>query len=518
MNTESYWIKSAPTPSFPQPTGDVEVDVLVVGGGIMGITAAYLAKLAGRSVALIDRARVATMDTGHTTAHLTAVVDTRFHELQRRFGKDAARGVWDAGMSAIDQIVGLIRREGIECDFTWAPGYLHAPVRTVDPKGVNDLEKEADALRGLDIKATPMPEVPFFRVPGIRFPHQALFHPRKYLRALLAVIPGEGSHVFEQTNAEEFTDDPRGVVCSGKRIRAKYVILATHTPLMGNTGMMSAMAFQTKLSLYSSYAVAGKIPKSQHAPASFWDTSDPYDYLRIEARGDHGYAILGGEDHKTGQVSDTEPRYRSLEQRLRQYFPGVTIDHRWSGQVIETNDGLPFIGETAEHQFAATGFAGNGMTFGTLGAMMAVDQLLGRKNPWGDLFDIHRKKRVGGLWTYLAENKDYPYYMLRDRLARADDKSYDAVENGEGKILSIDGKKIAAYRGLDGKLALCSPVCTHLKCIVDWNTAEKTWDCPCHGSRFTPDGSVISGPAEEPLERLPLPDHPANLGKSNNGK
>ena len=173
--------------------------------------------------------------------------------------------------------------------------------------------------------------------------------------------------------------------------------------------------------------------------------------------------------------------------------------------MIETNDGLPLIGETAKNQFAATGFAGNGMTFGTLGGMMAVDAALHRPNPWQDVFSVDRKKIRGGLWDYLKENKDYPYYLLRDRLAGADADSVADVARNEGKIINLEGKKVAAYRNGDGKLSLCSPVCTHLKCIVGWNDADQTWDCPCHGSRFHPTGEVLSGPAEEALEKIPAP-------------
>jgi len=260
--------------------------------------------------------------------------------------------------------------------------------------------------------------------------------------------------------------------------------------------------FQTKLALYTSYVVAGRIPKGQLPAASFWDNGEPYDYLRIDSKADHDYVIFGGEDHKTGQKADTEEPYGRLEERLRAYIPQVAIDHRWSGQVIETNDGLPFIGETGEGQFAATGFAGNGMTFGTLGAMMAVDKILKRQNPWEDLFDVHRKKILGGTWSYLMENKDFPFHLVRDWVAKGENESTAELARGEGKIINFKGKKVAAFRDDEGKVTLCSPVCTHLKCIVDWNTAEKTWDCPCHGSRFKPTGEVISGPAEEPLEKI----------------
>jgi glycine/D-amino acid oxidase-like deaminating enzyme/nitrite reductase/ring-hydroxylating ferredoxin subunit len=500
--TSSYWIDSVSLPRFPKLNQDVSVDVIVVGGGIMGVTTAYLAKQAGKTVALLERARCASVDTGHTTAHLTAVTDLRLYEIARTFSRDAALATWEAGMAAIDQIVSLIRRHDIDCDFHWVPGYLHASLRDPDPRRIEELEREADAARDLGIRAELLPAVPLFEVPGVKFSQQAIFHPRKYLRALLGQIPGDGSHVFEQTSADEITDEPLTVKCGQHSIRGGYLVLATHTPLQGMTGTLSALLLQTKLALYTSYAIGGKIPQDRLPVASFWDDGDPYDYLRVEPRRGYDYVIFGGEDHKTGQQEDTEEPYRKLEDRLRRFAPEVEIDHRWSGQVIETNDGLPFIGETAERQFAATGFSGNGMTFGTLSAMMAIDRLLGRANPWSELFDIDRKKILGGTWNYVVENKDYPYHLIRDRIGRAEGDSVQQLGKGEGKVLKLDGKKIAAYRDEEGRVIQCSPVCPHLGCIVEWNNAEKTWDCPCHGSRFKPTGEVISGPAEDPLEKI----------------
>lgn len=506
MDTTSFWLDSATLPRFPQLAENLDVDVVVIGGGIMGVTAAYLLKQAGKTVALIERSRLATVDTGHTTAHLTAVTDLRLQDIAKTFGKEAARATWDAGSAAIDQIVTNIRRLDIACDFRWLPGYLHAPVdQAPDDRAVQELRHEAELAGELGIAATYLSAVPFFERPGVKFSQQALFHPRKYLAALAKNIPGEGSHVFESSEVEEIEDEPLSVKAGKFKVRCRYLILATHTPLTGNTSALRALLFQTKLALYSSYAIGAKIPANTLPSALYWDTSEPYSYLRVEPKGGYDYAIFGGEDHKTGQETDTAAIFRRLEMRFRKYVPGAEVDHRWSGQVIETNDGLPFIGETAENQFTATGFAGNGMTFGTLGATMAVDAVLKRKNPWQELFEVHRAKLLGGTWAYLKENKDYPYYMVRDWLGGAEGKSLAAVKKGQGKILQLEGKKVAAYRGEDGAVSLCSPVCTHLKCIVGWNDAEKTWDCPCHGSRFKPTGEVIAGPAEEPLEKLPVP-------------
>jgi len=508
MDTTSYWISTASLPEFPRADRDLEVDAVVIGGGITGITAATLVKRAGLTVALLERERFAQIDTGHTTAHLTSVTDLRLHEMLSTFGADSARAVWDAGGAAIDQIVSLIRAEDIPCDFRWIPGYLHAPAGADPKKYDRELKDEIAAAHKLAIAADYVEKIPSFAVPGIKFPHQAIFHPRKYLAALLNTIPGKGSHVFERTPADEILEKPLAVKTGSHRLRCRYLVLATHNPLMGNTGTAAAMLFQTKLALYTSYALGAKVPSNSFPEASFWDLNDPYYYLRVEKRPDHDYAIFGGEDHKTGQESDTVGAYRRLEEKFLSFAPAARIDHRWSGQVIETNDGLPLIGETAPHQFVATGFAGNGMTFGTLGAMMAVDAMLNRKNPWRELFDAHRKKVLGGTWNYLRENKDYPYYLVRDRLAPAEGKSLDELPTGEGRILSLNGKKVAAHRDASGKVTLCSPVCTHLQCIVGWNQAEGTWDCPCHGSRFKPNGEVISGPAEEPLPPVDLSGKP----------
>jgi glycine/D-amino acid oxidase-like deaminating enzyme/nitrite reductase/ring-hydroxylating ferredoxin subunit len=505
MNMASHWIESAPLPRFPKLDRNLEVDVVVIGGGIMGITAAYLLKQAGRKVALLERDYLARVDTGHTTAHLTAVTDLSFQDAVKTFGKQATKAVWEAGAAAIDQIVSNIRSEGIACDFRWVPAYLHVPFENGTSKDREMLQREAAVARDLDIEAEFQAAIPFFDLPGVKFPHQALFHPRKYLSTLAQSIPGGGCHIFEKSEAE-VQDKPLGVKADGCLIRCSYIVIATHNPLMGRASVMRATLFQSKLSLYSSYAVGAKIPSHKLPEASFWDTSKPYNYLRVDRHHGFDYAILGGEDHKTGQESDTLQRYRRLEQRLQRFIPEAEVDFQWSGQVIETTDGLPYIGEFVENQFTATGFAGNGMTFGTVGAMMARDAVLKRKNPWINLFDPGRKKLLGGAWTYLKENKDYPYYLLRDHLGGSAGKSLDDLKNGQGKILNLEGRKVAAYRNDDGEVSICSPVCTHLKCIVAWNEAERTWDCPCHGSRFKPGGEIISGPAEEPLERLTLSD------------
>lgn len=502
-DTVSFWSDTAPDMRYPALSRSLSVDVVVVGGGITGVTAAFLLKRAGKTVALLERGRCGGFDTSRTTAHLTAITDQRLHDLVRHFDKDRARLVWEAGFAAIEQIETLVRREEIDCDFLRVPGYLHAPVLPTVSDHRDTLEADAALATELGFEARFLEHIPAFGVPGIEFPGQAKFHPLRYVAALLAKIPGDGSHVFERTEVKEIEEEPLKVHAGRHAIRCQHLVLATHTPLMGVTGLVKALLFQTRLSLYTSYVVGAQIPAGTIPEASFWDTSDPYYYLRIDRGPGGDYAIYGGNDHKTGQASDTDECFRWLEAALTELIPGAAVDHRWSGQVIETHDGLPFIGETAPRQFAATGFAGNGMTFGTLGAMMARDYVLGRESPWGELFAPERKKLRGGLLTYLKENKDYPYYLVRDRLVPAEATSLRSVPRGQGRIVAHRGRKVAAYRDPGGTLSLCSPVCTHLGCLVAWNEAESTWDCPCHGSRFSPEGRVLSGPAEKDLEPLP---------------
>jgi len=504
MAKTSYWTDGLNLPTFPSLDRDLRVNVVVVGGGITGITTAYLLKKAGFSVALVERDRCGGVDTRHTTAHLTYVTDLRLHELESRFGRDHAQAVWDAGRAAINQVDEIVREENLACDFAWVPGYLHAPVGQSAEDERKELLRHAKLAQEMRFEAEFLETVPFVQVPGIRFANQAKFHPLKYLAGLIERLPSQTCHVFETTEVSGVEDDPLVVRANGHTIACDYLIIATHVPLTGKAGLVRAALLQSKLASYSSYVVGAQAPKGTFPQALFWDTADPYHYLRVDGHPLYDYVIFGGEDHKTGQEEDQEDRFRKLEVRLQTLLPEAKVDHRWSGQVVETNDGLPFLGEISDRQFVATGFAGNGMTFGTLAATMACDAAQARKNPWRGLFDVHRKKNWGGAWDYVRENLDYPYYMIKDRLSSPEGNSLGNLKPGEGKILMLDKRRVAAYRDSEGSVTTLSPVCTHLGCIVNWNEAESTWDCPCHGSRFKPTGQVLTGPAESPLESIPL--------------
>lgn len=489
---------------FPKLTRNLRVDVLVIGGGITGITSAYLLKKAGLKVALIERQIIGSGDTGSTTAHLTYVTDLRLTKLVKRFGRDHAQAVWDAGRAAIHFIHDSMHSEGIECGFRWVPASLTAPLGKARGDDHAELRNEAVLARDLGFDATFRERCPVFERHGVTFANQALFHPLRYISGLADRIPGKGSHIFERSEAMEFAKDGQSVKVNGCTVSFGAAVIATHIPLMGSAGVLPAALFQTKLASYSSYAVSARILKGRSPEGSYWDSTDPYYYLRIEGSRSFDRAILGGADHKTAQPPGPKASYESIERMLLKLFPEARKERSWSGQVVETPDGLPLIGEVSERQFAATGFGGNGMTFGVLSGLMFRDAITGIENPWKGLFHPGRKKPLSGAWNYLRENRDYPYYLIRDWIRGAEGSSLRQLDRGEGKILQIKGQRVAAYRDEKGSVKMLSPECTHMGCQVRWNSPDVCWECPCHGSRFRVDGSVLAGPAEEPLKEINL--------------
>lgn len=497
---ESRWRDGVPT-SRRSARVPREVDVLVVGGGITGLTAAYLLARAGKRVAVVERERIGAGETGNTSAHLTQISDLPPTALVDRFGRDAARLVWEGGATAIDLIESIIEREGIDCGFSRVPGWVCAPFFDGDHRE-RELLADSELAASLGFHASYRQSGPIRQQPAFTVPDQALFHPLRYLHGLAEAAERLGVSIAEHAEMSEALQDPLVAIVNAENVACEHLLIATHVPIVGSARLVSAMLFQTKLYPYSSYVVSGYVDASLE-PGLYEDLSSPYRYLRIHRDEGGTYAVFGGADHKTGTVTDTDRCFVQVENEARTLFPTIRVDARWTGQVIETADGLPFVGETAPHQYVATGFAGNGLTFGTLGALMMHDAVMGVANPWKDLFDPHRKELDAKVLAHvITENADYPFYFVADRLRRDRKSTVGSIRQGEGKVLTIGGKAVACHRTDEGTLIKVSAVCTHLGCLVRWNTGERTWDCPCHGSRFTPEGLVLGGPAEAALERM----------------
>jgi glycine/D-amino acid oxidase-like deaminating enzyme/nitrite reductase/ring-hydroxylating ferredoxin subunit len=485
--------------SFAPLDRDLDVDVLVVGGGLTGLTATYLLARAGIRVALLERRRVMSGDTRLTTAHVTPVTDARAHELARLAGESHAGAVWSAGRAALRQMQRIVEDHGIDCGWAAVSGFLHVPFDAPaedDRNELDSLEQDATLAAGWGENAQVMGAVPLMQRPGVHFQDQRVLDPARYLQGVTAAAVAAGAMIYEHSEPAFTTDEH--VECRGHRIRAGWIVMATHNPHAGRQSAAAASLLQTRLALYTTFVVRATTT-APVAPGLYWDTGDPYRYLRVDPATDGRSLIAGGGDSKTGQQEDAREQAAAIERWLNALVPDAQVTHRWSGQVIETPDGIPFIGEVADRQWIATGYAGNGMTFGTLAAMMVCDGVLGRANPWREVVSPERATLRRAPWEYIRENLDYPYYMLRRVLGADAGAALRALAPGEAAVLQLNGQAVAAARTEAGRLHLRSAICTHMGCTVRWNHLARSWDCPCHGSRFKVDGEVLGGPAERPL-------------------
>jgi glycine/D-amino acid oxidase-like deaminating enzyme/nitrite reductase/ring-hydroxylating ferredoxin subunit len=496
----SVWMDTAETTNFPSLNGNISVDVAVVGGGITGLTAALLLKRAGLTVAVLEAAKVGSGVTGYTTAHITEAAEERYQSMISSLGEKDAKLVAESSRAAIDRIAKFVTEENIHCDFQRVPGYLY----TENTQDVSEIEKEAEATQKLGLKTSLTTDVPLpiSIKAGLLFPNQAQFNSLQYLQGMAKAVNGHGSFVFEQTPVTNIESNPVNDVYTEKGIvAAKSVIIATHTPIHDISSLPDLYVMSTKIAPYRSYVIGVKL-RSPVPVGLFWDTDSPYHYTRSYGK----ILIVGGEDHKTGEEVNNQQCYEKLEAYVKARYDVESIDYHWSSQFYEPADGLPYIGQTAANNniYLATGYSGNGMTFGTIGGMLLSDLILGRENPWSQLYDPNRANLLAGVQRFVTENLGVAKHFIADRF-KTDTNELSEVAIGEGKIVDIDGKKYAVYRDETGNLSSLSPVCTHAGCIVNWNNAEKTWDCPCHGGRFSPNGEVLNGPPITDLNQKQLP-------------
>ncbi len=517
----SLWQSTADTLSLPALAGDASADVCIVGAGIAGLSVAYELTLEGRSVIVLDHSPIGAGMTGRTSAHLSNALDDRYEKLERVLGADDARLAAESHTGAIDRIAVIAATEHIPCAFERVDGYLFAPPG--DESGYLAREYQAARRAGLRVQWVPRAPFPAFETgDALRFPEQGQFHPLRYLTGLADAIQRRGGRIFTGTHVDSM-EGGRGAIA----VTARGVVSARHLVIATNTPVNNRFIIHTKQAPYTTCMVGLRFPAGTLPHALFWDTrqsadqdGDAYHYVRTWKDRDGDVLLVGGEDHKTGQHPGIEGSFAALEAWARYRFPGGgEVGWRWTGQVFEPVDGMAFIGRNphdADNVYIVTGDSGNGLTHGVIAGLVLSSLILGKPHPWAGLYDP-RRITVRTAPAFLQENLNAAA-QYRDHLTGGDWESADAIPPGGGGIVREGLHKLAVFRDDDGDLHRCSAVCPHLKCIVHWNSVERTWDCPCHGSRFDAFGKVLTGPAirdlalaEEPPE-VPLNPIPVSAG------
>lgn len=498
--TKSFW-QEWPIPAFTKLNHNLETDVCILGAGIAGLSCAYQLLRNGYRVVVMDSGPIGGRQTLRTTAHLCNALDDRYFEIERLHGLEHAKAVAESHADAIDQIEKVCGEENISCDFQRLNGYLF--LGPADDEEL--LIKECKAARDAGVKVMSLPSVPnlaFNSGPCLRFSNQAQFHPGKYIGGLVQAIARMGGFIFAHTHADLIIGGPnaRVTTTSGHIVHTDSIIVATNSPV-NNT-----LAIHTKQAAYRSYVLGFEVPKQSIPAVLLWDTSDPYHYVRLHQDPSSAYDLLivGGEDHRTGQATNAEERFQNLQAWTRFRFKGIREPlYRWSGQIIEPVDKLAYIGRNPvdyDNVFIATGDSGNGMTYGVIAGMLLTDLILKRPNDWEKVYAPNRVNvRSAGEFARENINTAVQYDAW---ITGGDVSSLDDIREGSGAVIRQGVGKVAAYRDTDGRLTVCSAVCPHLGGIVAWNAGEKTWDCPCHGSRFDRFGKVINGPANANLASI----------------
>lgn len=504
QKTTSYWQQLLDSENSPRREdlslkADLSTQVVIVGAGISGLTTAYLLLKQGYEVVVIDKETIGRNETGLTTAHLSNALDDGYFNIRKWHGDRGAQLAYESHTKAIDTIDKICLEEGINCEFTRVPGYLFLSSQ----HNVRHLIEELTACHVagfLDTELFPHIPVSFFNSGQVlMFPKQGQFHPIKYIYGLIEAISRMGGKIYWNSPITEVTGGAKAKVSTvdGYKVSADYCVVATNSPINNR------VTIHTKEAAYRTYVIGMKVPHGLMQPMLIWDTEDPYHYIRLELDPNKkdDLLIIGGEDHRTGQDEHPEENYQRLEkwanQVLKLHYP---VTHKWSGQILEPVDGLAFIGHNpGDHQniFIGTGDSGHGMTHGTIAGLLLTDLIVGKQNEWTSLYSP-RRKSWNEIGTYFKENLNTSM-QYSDWLSHGDVDSTTEIEPREGAIISQGISRYAAYKDSDGDVHVFSATCPHLGGIVRWNSGEKTWDCPCHGSRFNCYGEVINGPAKTGL-------------------
>ncbi len=492
---EPYWIATTDRTSYPRLESDIKVDVAVIGGGISGITCAYLLKKEGLKVALIEADRILQGTTGHTTAKITSQHSLIYNRIKNYMGEEKAKQYAEANEAAISTISGLIKQEGIECDFHREPAYTF----TLTDSYIQKIADEASTAASLGIKASFMEDIPLpFKVKAaVRFDDQARFHPRKYLLALAQKVDGDGSAIFEQSRVVDIEEgNPLTVTTKqGKKVTAENVVIASHFPCYDGRGFYFARMYPER-----SYVLALRI-KEKFLGGMYITAEDPGRSLRSQEHEGGELLIVGGEHHKTAHGTNFHKHYENLAEFARKHYEVQELLYRWSTQDYTTIDKVPYVGRLTskiQNIYVATGFRKWGMTNGTAAAVIIKDLIVKGENPWTDVYTPSRFIPNPSITSLISINADVAAKLVTGKLKPVPQDIN--IAKGEAATIEIDGNKMGVYRDEKGQLHTVDTTCTHLGCELKWNDAEKSWDCPCHGSRFTYEGEIIEGPAINELQ------------------
>jgi len=497
-DTTSVWAKTAERPFPRQLANDTSADVCIVGAGIAGLTTGYLLMKAGKTVVILDDGKIASGMTEVTTAHLSNAIDDRFVQIEKWHGEQGAAMAAESHGAAIDCIESIVKELDIDCDFARLDGYLF--LAPEDRRELLEEELRASHRAGIKAEMVERPPISYDLGPAIRYPNQARFHPLKFLIAVAEAIEKGGGRIYTNTHVDHVEGSKNAKATIGDfTVRAEAIIVATNSPIN------DMFALHTKQAPYMTYVIGARVPKGSVTDGLYWDTLDAYHYVRLQPMSNKGgesskeydLLIVGGEDHKSGQADDTRDRHARLEAWARLRFPMIEeIEYTWAGQYMETVDGLAFIGRNPsdkDNVFVVTGDSGMGMTHGAIAGILLTDLILGKDNRWATLYDPSRKPlRAAG--QFAKENLNVAI-QYTDWIAPSEVKSAEEIPRGSGAVMRSGLSRVAVYRDENGTCHKTSAGCPHLGCVVHWNGAEKSWDCPCHGSRFDKHGKVINGPA-----------------------
>ncbi|NLO97606.1 MAG: FAD-dependent oxidoreductase [Peptococcaceae bacterium] len=494
----SFWLASTPDTSYPFLENDIKTDIAIIGGGFVGISCAYLLKKAGFNVVVLEADRIAKATSGHTTAKITSQHNLIYDKIIRQRGKEIAQQYADANETAIKEIKKIADEYNIECDYVLQSAYVY----TQEDKYIEQIEAETEAASSLGINAHFLGEIPLpLKIKAaVRFDNQAQFHPRKYLLGLASTICGNGCQIYEKSRVVDLEESLNYTLTTaqGKKVTAQKVIIASHYPFYNKSGFYFARIYPER-----TYIIAIKA-KENYPGGMYINVEQPARSLRSQNSGLEELILVVGDNHKTGQGEDTSLHYKALVEFAQQIFTVEDIPFRWSTQDCMTLDGLPYVGcyiSDTPSLYVATGFGKWGITNSMAAAMILRDLIVEGSSPWQEAFNPSRQTILASSKNFVIENLNVAKHLVNGKVEGiiADSLENTEIKPGEGKIVKIDGNRIGAFRDNQNKLHFVDTTCTHMGCELNWNSAEQSWDCPCHGSRFSYDGEVLEGPAVYPL-------------------